>query len=198
MDITLNKKIIEKEKRNLEKEIIPLNKFIKNQKLFLPELKKKGGIYAFWWIGEKNELTEALISCDYKLKGKQSEKELIPVKFTKEWINIASIEKTGICLYIGKSTDITGRISKHIKLGTENIWEKINIAKNSGVKPNTESQLRIGLERVFNKSILNGLINNIGVSWIILDEYKNGINRFYLEDYFIGKYFPLFNIDIER
>ena len=154
----------------------------------LPELKKKGGIYAFWWIGEKNELTEALISCDYKLKGKQSEKELIPVKFTKEWINIASIETTEICLCIGKSTDITGRISKHIKLGTENIWEKINIAKNSGVKPNTESQLRIGLERVFNKSILNGLINNIGVSWIILDEYKNGINRFYLEDYFIGKY----------
>jgi len=26
----------------------------------------------------------------------------------------------------------------------------------------------------------------------------NGINRFYLEDYFIGKYYPLFNIDIER
>ena len=196
--ITLNIETIEKVKENLEKQINFLSNYIQNGKLFLPELRKKGGIYAFWWIGEKKKLAEALTSCDYRLKGKQSEKELISVKFTHEWIDVASIETKEICLYIGKSTNIKSRISKHIKLSTKDIWTKTGVSRKSGIKPNTESQLRIGLERIFNKSIMNEIIDNIGISWIILEEYENGINRFYLEDYFIGRYYPLFNIDIER
>lgn len=200
MKITLNIDLVNRAKEDLAKEIYPLKKHIYKRRLFLPELKNKGGIYAFWWNGKVEELKNALLTCDYKLKGKQSQKELITVRFTSEWIDF--LDSNGnVCLYVGKSTDIKSRISKHLKLGTDDIWTKPNgeiIDKNIGIKPNTESQLRTGLERIFNRSMIDEIIDNIGVSWIILDEYKNGINRFYLEDYFIGKYFPLFNIDIER
>ena len=172
-----------------------LTDFINNGKLNMPNLKSLGGIYAFWWLGNKKEFSEKLLTCDYKLKGKKTEKDLISIKFTNEWIK-GSTTDNKICLYVGKSTDIKGRVSKHLKLQTKNIWG--NSSKTTGFKPNSESQLRIGLERVFDKSILDDLLKNIGISWVIIDSYKNGINRFYLEDYFVGKYLPLFNIDIER
>lgn len=200
MNTTLNIDIINEVKGNLEDKIAPLTDYILNRKLFLSEMKNKGGIYAFWWCGSIEELKNSLITCNYKLKGKQSQKELLTVEFTPEWIDFLS-DKGKVCLYIGKSTDIKGRISKHLKLGTDDIWMKSNgeiIDKNIGIKPNTESQLRTGLERIFNRSIFDKIIDKIGISWIVLDEYKNGINRFYLEDFFIGKYFPLLNIDIER
>ena len=200
MKATLNIDIINKSKGKLEDNITPLQGYIRGRKLFLSEIKNKGGVYAFWWNGKVDELKNAILTCDYKLKGKKSRKELLTIKFTHEWIEFLN-SKGKVCLYIGKSTDIRGRISKHLKLGTDNIWIKQNgerINKNIGIKPNTVSQLRIGLERIFNRTIFDEIIENIGVSWIVLDEYKNGINRFYLEDFFIGKYLPLLNIDIER
>ena len=115
--------------------------------------------------------------------------------FRKEWIDSAKYKKN-ICLYVGKSTEIKSRIPKHLKLGTPDIW-KTN-SKDSGKKPNTVSQLRIGLERLFPEKKIFDLIDKIGVSWTVVDEYKNGINRFYLENYFIGNFFPLLNADIER
>ncbi|OFX17405.1 MAG: hypothetical protein A2033_17840 [Bacteroidetes bacterium GWA2_31_9] len=175
--------------------ICPLNNFICNDNLHLPELKNIGGVYVFWWSGNINKFTNALNSCSYYLKAKRSHKELIKIQFTNEWVENSTINRN-ICLYIGKSTDLKSRISKHLKLGTKDIWNKSK--KISGIKPNSESQLRIGVERVFNKSILDGLIDDISISWVTLDGYENAINRFYLENYFIGKLFPLFNIDIER
>lgn len=200
MNTTFNIDIFEKHKDCLTKNIYSLNKFISNKQLILPELKSKGGVYAFWWIGNDKELMNSVKKCKYKLKGKQSEKELWNVLFTEKWVENASYEKK-VCLYVGKSTDIKGRISKHIKLGTLDIWKKSNgevIRKDSGIKPNTESQLRTGIERLFEPKLFHELIDNIGISWIIIDKYENGINRFFLEDYFIGKFFPLLNIDIER
>lgn len=197
---TLNVKDVFDCQENLTNNISLLNGFIQKDKLYLSDLKGKGGIYAFWWCGEKNKLINAFKDCDYRLKGKKSETKLLKVIFTKEWAEKASFDNK-VCLYVGKSTDIKGRISKHIKLQTKDIWTKnggVVIDRNQGIKPNTESQLRTGLERLFNQSIFDGLIENIGISWILLDEYQNGVNRFYLEDYYIGKYFPLFNIDIER
>lgn len=196
MNITFCKTKIENQKTRLENNnIYPLTKFIRNNKLYMPKLKSVGGIYAFWWVGNKEEISDKLIHCDYKLKAKKSESELISVKFTNEWIESATIDHK-ICLYIGKSTNIKERVAKHLKLNTKDIWK--NNSKTSGFKPNSESQLRIGLERVFTKESFDDLLENIEFSWIALDGYENGINRFYLEDYFIGKYFPLFNIDIER
>lgn len=171
-----------------------LTDYIKNGKLYLP-IKKIGGIYIFWWTGDIKYFINYAMKCDYNLKGKQSLKELIKVEFSKDWIEKSTVLDK-ICLYIGKSTDIKGRISKHLKLQTINIWG--DCKKNEGFKPNSESQLRIGIERVFEISLIESLINNISVTVIDLSGYKNGVNRFYLENYLIGKYIPLFNIDIER
>ena len=106
--------------------------------------------------------------------------------------------KKNVCLYIGKTTNIRNRISGHLKLGTQNIWTKGN--RNSGRKPNTISQLRVGVERVFGEKALfeEDILNSIGITWIVLDGYENSVLRFYLEDQLIGKYLPLFNVDIER
>lgn len=190
---------IEKFKNNLGKlhykNFIRLKDVIKGTKIYQSDVPSIGGIYAFWWIGNNKKFLSTIISCDYKLKGKKSERELIPIKFTKDWIEASTFENK-ICLYIGKSTDIRGRISKHLRLKTPDIWGGID--KASGRKPNSESQLRIGMERVFETSTIKDLTDEIAISWIELDGYQNGINRFYLEDYYVGHYFPLFNIDIER
>lgn len=198
--ITLNLKTFNEKKSLLGNHLQPLKEIISNKKLIPNSLPKSGGIYAFWWIGDNKRFIDKIKKCDYKLKGKQPKGELISVSFTDHWLK-TPMPNNNICLYIGKSTKIKGRISKHLKLSTPNIWknsEGNEIPKNTGLKPNTESQLRIGLEKVFDTSILDEIINNIAVSWIEIEGYENGINRFYLEDYFIGKYFPIFNIDIER
>ena len=83
-------------------------------------------------------------------------------------------------------------------MGTENIWNEADIT--DGKKPNTVSQLRVGIERVFgaNTFLRNNLINSIGIKWIAVDGYENSIYRFYLEKCLITENFSLFNIDIER
>jgi len=171
-----------------------LNEFIKDDKIYLP-IKDIGGIYFFWWTGNIDFFMNSAIKCYYNLKGKRSLSELVKVEFSADWIEKSTFDNK-ICLYIGKSTNIKGRVSKHLKLQTKDIWRNYN--KNNGSKPNSESQLRIGIERIFDKHLSDGLIDNISISWFDLSGYNNGINRFYLENYLIGKYFPLFNIDIER
>ncbi len=200
METTLNITLIKDSKIKLESNVKYLTKFIKNRKLYLHEMESTSGIYAFWWLGKKEEFTEAILNCTYMLKGKNSLKDLIKVKFTKSWVDAATFDNR-ICLYIGKSTNIKSRISNHIKLGTDDIWkngEGKRIRMDSGIKPNSSSQLRIGMERIFNEPFIEKNIDKIGVSWIKIDGYENGVNRFYLEGYFIGQYFPILNIDIER
>ncbi len=175
-----------------------LNDYIKDKTPTKYDLNKKSGIYAFWWRGEKEELIDAFKKAEYILKGS---KNAFEVCFTEDWAEASTVvdkDKNNICLYVGKSTNIKKRISNHLKLRTEDIWKKKG--QSEGVKPNSVSQLRIGLERVFGVSIFKQLIEEgkIGVSWMVLDGYENSINRFYLEDYYIGKYLPVFNVDIER
>ncbi len=202
-DITFDKDIFEESKCLLTKNIYSLIDCIDVDKnTFSGERKipKCGGIYAFWWIGDIIELEEALSrnfkgSKNYTLKGKQG-KGMFHIKFTQEWLNCRC---GSVCLYVGKTTDLKSRIPKHLKLQTESIWP--NGGEDNGKKPNSVSQLRIGLEKVFDLNTLDDLKNiipQIAVSWIKLDGYENAINRFYLENYFIGKYLPLFNVDIER
>ncbi|RYY45424.1 MAG: hypothetical protein EOO06_16560 [Chitinophagaceae bacterium] len=89
------------------------------------------------------------------------------------------------------------RITSHIRPETQNIWG--NVGFNSGRKPNTVSQMRIGIERIFNlKNALAIIMRNVSLTYIEMDGIKNCVNRFYLEDLTVGTYFPLLNIDIER
>jgi len=175
--------------------VIPIKDIISSD-YFINESNEKGGIYFFWWYGKKEKLIFSIKNCIYNLKGKRSLNQPVQIKFTDKWLESSTINDK-ICLYIGKSTNIRGRITKHIRPKTIDIWN--NSEKTSGLKPNSESQLRIGIERIFNENIFNDdIINNIYISWIEINDYENSLNRFYLENYFIGKYFPLLNIDIER
>ena len=199
-DISLTKNIIENNKNNLETNLVLLQDIISNDTFVKNVLPKDGGIYAFWWVNDLAKIKNQLKKSKYNLKGKHTV-GLLPVSFSEEWINlnISSSNNDKICLYVGKTTNISQRISKHIRPKTTDIWK--GNKRHSGIKPNSESQLRIGVERVFYNDSIIEFYGNIGLSYIELKDiykYQNGINRFYLEDYFISKHYPLFNIDIER
>jgi len=182
-------------------EVRTLHEYIKitekSTKIYLPKEVEKSGIYSFWWTGNYKVFSKAIRKCDYRLKGKITEEKKIAIKFSKKWIKSANTNH-GICLYIGKSTSMKKRISSHLKLGTENIWTNTELT--DGVKPNTVSQLRVGIERVFGKGSFRNtkMFKNISIKWICIDGYEESIERFYLEDQLISEYFALFNIDIER
>ena len=42
------------------------------------------------------------------------------------------------------------------------------------------------------------MLNNVGLSYVLLDGDEHAAHRFYLEDLAIGLMHPPFNIDIER
>ena len=160
------------------------------------KLPQKGGIYIFWWDGKSDLLIKNIINHKHLLKGSRSEKEPVDIRFNQEWIKMATIANK-ICLYVGKSTNLHQRIGKHLKPDTKNIWGAVDF--NSGKKPNTESQLRIGIERILKcKDARQEIFQSISVTYIELDGTINCVNRFYLEDLIVGTYFPLLNIDIER
>lgn len=159
-------------------------------------LPDSAGVYVFWWKGDLELLTEKLISCHYELKGPHNRENQIKVKFDKKWIDKATVND-GICLYVGKSTNIRQRVVGHIKPKTSDIW-KNNEHYSFHKKPNTTSQLRIGLERIFKKDCLDLIKEHVFISWIPLEGDKHAINRFYIENKMISHHLALFNIDVER
>tara|TARA_A100000171_G_C2139729_1_gene153941 strand:+ start:1767 stop:2492 length:726 start_codon:yes stop_codon:yes gene_type:complete len=67
-----------------------------------------------------------------------------------------------------------------------------------GKKPNTVSQLRIGLERLFNRDALALIKENVEISFLLYPGKENAINRFFIEDKLISSLYPILNIDVER
>lgn len=67
-----------------------------------------------------------------------------------------------------------------------------------GKKPNTVSQLRIGLERLFNEDALALIKENVSVSFLPYPGKENAVNRFFIEDKLISSLYPILNIDVER
>lgn len=155
-----------------------------------------GGIYVFWWTGNKQLFLDNAEKHKHLLRGKQTEEKLVNIKFSNQWIDMATVGNK-ICLYVGKTSNLQKRITAHIKPKTLNIWGEVGF--DSGRKPNTVSQMRIGIERIFkSKNALTTILENVSLTFIEMDGIKNCVNRFYLEDLTVGTYFPLLNIDIER
>ena len=168
---------------------------IRNGGISKTKLPDKGGVYIFWW-SKSDDFEEQLKGCTYQVKAKKShEVDRIDIRFTKDWIEKATVGNK-ICLYVGKTTNLRSRISKHIKLGSPTLWK--GKSRNTGKKPNTVSQMRIGLETVFEKDMLEEIKENVSVSWAEMDRYSEAVNRFFLEDKMISHNYPLFNIDVER
>jgi len=82
------------------------------QRINLPS---DAGVYAFWWIGNRQELMQS--NRHIVLKGPAEQP--VDVQFMKWW----PLELNYPCLYVGKTTNIKKRFSLHIKSkrGSENI-----------------------------------------------------------------------------
>lgn len=143
-----------------------------------------GGVYAFWWTGDKDEFKERN-KREFSKKGPSGAD--IKIEITDEWLNQFEDK---ICLYIGKThRSINSRMSLHLRLSTPR-----------SEKSNTSGQLKRGLQELFSADIdvREIMLNKIGLSYFILNGDENSVNRFYLEDKAIGEFYPLINVDIER
>lgn len=172
---------------------------IKNSNdLSLPTDINQGGIYVFWWLNNSTDSLEPfhgqMCSRKYTLQGKKitgqggaDDYHQIEIEISDNWLDRY---KGHIPLYVGKSADcILKRMALHLQ---------INQSKYKG--KSTSDQLRRGIERLFHSytNTTDLIVNHVGYSFINLHGEEDVVNRFYLEDYAIGKLMPLFNIDIER
>ena len=205
---TFSLEIIRNSVNNLKsKDFVFVKELIEGrEKVTFSSLNGVAGVYAFWWIGDSTSLTEAIGRQPYKLKGPVNRNELITVNICKDWLQAATCEEK-ICLYVGKSTNLKSRISNHLRYTIDNIWvDSDNINKTEAPfsfekKPNTVSQLRIGLERVFQDHSIRYIKEHVAISWLPLPdtgEVNNAVNRFYIEDKMVSDLFPIFNVDVER
>ena len=168
-----------------------------NARLKNGELPNKGGIYVFWWTGDKSILREVNVNRKLLFKGPNQRK--VNITMTDEWIFHRG-ENEYIPLYVGKTADsISKRIGLHLQLKTMRILENGENAITQKRKT-TSNQVRDRIDRMFlfEKDTRSLMLNNIGLSYIVLHGDDESVNRFYLEDRLIGDLFPIFNVDIER
>jgi len=158
------------------------------------KLKEKSGIYIFWWDLSKSDFIKSHKRIVIEKVPKKSLSIKVTAEVTDDWIEAATFNNK-VCLYVGKTTDLRGRMSGHLKLRSPKCDP---YGKKNRLNKNTESQMRLALEALAGENMLQEIRDNVTVSYHIMRSYSESINRFYIEDALIGKYFPLFNIDIER
>lgn len=174
---------------HLKKNIHRVRDLFQGRSINLP---KTPGVYAFWWIGERAHLLAA--NRHVVLKGPR--KQLVDVQYHDWWPKDIHYP----CLYVGKTTNLHGRFSLHIKRGCGGRLHAPH-PQNWKVTPNTTScQVRWGIEHIFpdEQNPLALIFENVGFSY--RDDFKeNAIaERFFEEDRLIGIWRPWFNIDSER
>ncbi len=159
------------------------------QRINLPE---EAGVYAFWWVGPRQELLQS--NRHIILKG-PAEKP-VDVEFMEWWP--PEIEYP--CLYIGKSTNIKKRFSLHIKRRSKKRLHNIPYTNEKQKPVTTSCQLRYGIEHIFknNPKPLNIIYENVGFSYSTNFDANAVADRFYTEDRLIGTWKPWFNVDSER
>lgn len=162
-----------------------------NNRINLPE---EAGVYAFWWMGSREELMNA--DClKVLLKGPKG--ILREIEFEDWW----PPELEYPCLYVGKSTNLKNRFSLHIKNGSPGRLHSIPDSGEKQKAVTTSCQLRYGIEHIFrdSKTPLDIIFNKVGFSYTTDFPDKNAIaERFYTEDRLIGIWRPWFNVDSER
>jgi len=147
---------------------------------------KSMGLYAFWYYNKNQKINK--LYRNLEINGPAKKKKSV------EWN--WNLDNEYICLYIGKTTTLKNRISQHLLLNTSNL-KNINGCQLN--RKTTSCQLRSGFDYLYSKTE-NINIQNELMEHLYLSIYyePNFINRFYLEDYLIGKLKPWFNVDSER
>jgi len=159
------------------------------QRINLPE---EAGVYAFWWLGDR----EALLQANSHIVLKGPGKKPVDVYFREWW----PPEIEFPCLYVSKSTNIKKRFSLHIKRKCPGRLHQIPDTNEKQKLVTTSCQLRYGIEHVFreNEEPLNIIFNNVGFSYTTNFTENSVAERFFAEDLLIGTWKPWFNIDSER
>lgn len=157
-------------------------------------LPKESGIYVFWWTGTPERLSQRNRRIVLKGPGKRP----VAFLFDDEWLGT----ETGypVPLYVGKTTSgIKRRIGQHLMLSAKRI---LPLGENGekAKAPTTSCQLRAGVEHFFQTEddTRTLILENVGLSYVLLDGDEHAANRFYLEDLAIGLMRPPLNVDIER
>jgi hypothetical protein len=159
-------------------------------------LPQKGGVYAFWWTGSDALLASPECNRQIELHGPGGRPVLLHLD--DEWLGLP----TGlpIPLYVGKNADsIARRTGQHLRLNDDRITPTFD-GHRKQERPTTSCQARAGLEHLFPRmeNTRDLILDNVGLSWVVLDGDDHAANRFYLEDLAIGLMRPILNIDVER
>ena len=157
-------------------------------------LPRQGGVYCFWWTGDPTGLTERHRVIEVHGPGGRP----VRLEVDDEWLGLG----TGlpIPLYVGKTADsIAKRIGQHLRLKDDRVTP-IFEGHRKQRRPTTSCQARAGLEHFFPSlpSTRDMVLDNLGLSFVVLDGDEHAANRFYLEDLAVGLMRPPLNIDVER
>jgi hypothetical protein len=101
---------------------------------------------------------------------------------------------------VGKTADsLFKRVRQHLLLERPRITALFEGQKKQ-TRPTTSCQARAGVEHLFPSvsDTRDLVLDDLGLSYIMLDGDQPAANRFYLEDLAIGLMRPALNIDIER
>jgi len=177
----------------------PLVKHLSNGKdqMMSNALPLEGAVYIFWWTGGVDQLKDNMINRSLNYKGPKGRD--VEINYSKEWIDAIN-QDIGVPLYVGRLADnFNKRISLHLQLGAKRVLPLGEEAFLSNRKT-TSNQLRDRVERMFidEKDTRQLILDNIGLSYVILDGDEESVNRYFLVKKLIGGLFPLFNVDIER
>lgn len=169
--------------------ITPIDQLINQNRILLPEMP---GIYAFWWIGDKDELMNS--ETNFILSGPNKEK--INVKYDDWWPDKLSYP----CLYVGKTTNIKARFSQHLMRKSEGRLHNFLENEERVKRKTTSCQLRYGIEQLFRdeENSLKIIMEKVAFSYRVDTDEGATIRRFYDEDRLIGLWQPWFNLDSER
>ena len=166
------------------------------RKLKADKLPRKGGVYAFWWTGSRHMIESE--SCNRLLALHGPGGRRVQIEMDDAWLGLDT--DLPIPLYVGKNAgSIAKRIGQHLRLGDERMLP-LNGGTDKQTRPTTTCQLRAGIEHMFpqERDTRTLILENVGLSYVILDGDAHAANRFYLEDLAIGLMRPPFNVDVER
>lgn len=156
------------------------------------KLPEEAGVYAFWWVGDR----EMLLNANRHIVLKGPNEKPVDVEYREWW----PPELEYPCLYVGKSTNIKKRFSLHIKRKSEGRLHNIPVSNEKQPTVTTSCQLRYGIEHVFKhkNNPLEIIMENVGFSYSTRFQDNAIAERFFTEDRLIGTWRPWFNIDSER
>ena len=159
------------------------------------KLPHAGGVYAFWWTGPLDLLRDEAVR-SISLHGPGGRQ--VGLQFDDEWLGLST--DLPVPLYVGKTAaSIAKRIGQHLRLKEKRMLPRGQSLRKKK-RPTTSCQLRAGVEHIFphERDTRTLILDNVALSYVVLDGDEHAAHRFYLEDLAIGMMHPPFNVDIER